>query len=87
MSKIAQKGSDIIPIGKTSPDTQHEPEEEEVDHLHVLGGLGSNAFLNVVFTKHTCSRARLFPGIILILLIHQLKNTERYHYVRFEVFL
>lgn len=30
MSRIAQKGSDIIPIGKTSPDTLHEPEEEEV---------------------------------------------------------
>lgn len=29
MSRIAQKGSDIIPIGKTSPDTLHEPEEEE----------------------------------------------------------
>ena len=33
MSRIAQKGSDIIPIGKTSPDTLHEPEEEEVGTL------------------------------------------------------
>ena len=30
MNKIAQKGSDITPIGKTSAETFQEPEEEEV---------------------------------------------------------
>ena len=43
MSRIAQKGQDITPIGKTSADTFQQPEEEEV--LKGGGGIISK-FLN-----------------------------------------
>ena len=33
MIQVSQRGKDITPIGKTSAETFHEPEEEEVNKI------------------------------------------------------